>query len=790
MKKRLPALLRALTWLFYILFSFYWFKDNIPALKSVPGRPLVPFLLLVAVILARLVPALRTKKIRLRPGRDAVLLLALILLAVAVRVPYFVQGGGILTSDDAIPALMGKHIADGKIAPISYYGQLYMGSLSSHVFALFFKCFGYSLFMLQLTTLLFYLGFMAVEFVFLKELFSREFAALVVLFFALPIGELVRVSFDDTSAYPLVLLFGALLLFLSYRIAWKGEDRWLSLFGFLTGLAFWTHQVTAGFILTAWLAVLVRTKPNFKRYAVLASTTLAGLFPLLIQEAYDRLHMLRFLVAGKKEPMSAAKLSMTAGFLRKLLSTTDHPLGILFLGLVLLGFGVMAVRAVRHRDARPQALFALFFGLFFGVFIFSGFSAKGVIRYLFPSYACLPVLFLAGPWFLVRRRRIAASLAALAVLLAFNLGGAFSAFQATRTRSLHLRAVVAAMEATGVKYWQAEYWTAYKITAVAGERVVVDAYTMDRYFPFRLDYFNRARRGAFVFMKDSTEASKTPVMVGLLKKLGVPFHYKDVGGTGLIFGLESQVFTPLLFGGIIKDSPPGLPALRLEEAATAKGYLRLSFRTDAGGEPPPGFQVQAEIPPYCSQTRNLSPKPEDNRFKLALPKKAAVRADYFLDYCGLKIPSSVRTVSLSLAAPGAARRKERIVFLSGLGPKTTFFGPEMRVLEKEVRVELNRLKKRKTRLRLTLYSPFEFEHTFWYGDYKQRLAILINGKPCAERTLRDKDNALEIEIDPVRIQRGRNLVALKFEYHLPLIFAPFNLTACLLETIAVEQDPS
>jgi len=791
-KKRLPTLLRALTWPLYIVFSFYWFKDNIPPLKSIPGRPLLPFLLLAAVILARLVLAVRAgrERPRFRVGQETGILLALILLAVAVRVPYFIHGAGIMTSDDAIPALMGKHIADGKIAPISYYGQLYMGSLSSHVLALFFKCFGYSLFMLQLATLLFYLGFMVVEYVFLRELFAREFAALVTLFLALPIGELIRVSFDDTSAYPLVLLLGTLLLFLSYRIAWKGEDRWLASFGFLTGLAFWTHQVTAGFILTAWLVVLWRGRPVLKRYAILASTTLAGLFPLLLQEVYDRFHMAYFLTAGDKQPPDWSRLAQTARFARDLFSSSDHPLTYVFVLMLLVGCGVLAYQALRKKEFRPGGLYPLYFGLFFGVYLFSGFSNRAAIRYLYPSYLCLPVLLFGGVWFLLRRRRVAASLALLAVLLASNLGGAKAAFQSTRIRGIHSRAVLAAMEATGVKYWQADYWTAYKLTAIAGEKVIVDAYTVNRYPPYRLDYYNRGRRGAFVFLKDAPDASRGAALVELLKGLAVPFRSRDVDGTRLIYGLEGPAFSPLFIGGLIKDVPPRLPEFRLEDAKTSKGYLRLSFWLPPGLELPPGTQLRAEIPSFSSAARNLSSRPEDNRLKLAVPGKDSFKAVYGLEYCGLKIAASDRALSLSPQAPGEARRKDRIVYLAGLGPKTKFFGREMRVLEKEVRIELNRLKKTKTRLRLSLFSPFDFEHMYWYGRYVQSVHILLNGKPFADKPLRDKDNLLEIEIEAGRLRRGRNLMTLKFDYHLPLIFAPLKMTAALLETIVVEQDPS
>jgi len=792
MKKRLPLALRLLSWLLFVLFLFFWFKDNIPSLRSVPGGPLLPFLLLAAVVCARIILAWRNKpfRLRLRPNRTTWILAAIILLAVIVRIPFLIYGSGILTSDDAIPALMGKHIAEGKVPPISYYGQLYMGSTTSHVFGLAFKVFGYSIPVLLSTTLLFYLGFLAVQFIFLKEIFSREFAAVVGLFYALPIGGFLRISIGETAAFPLSLLLGAVLLYLSYRIAWKGEDRRLTLFGFLTGIAFWTHQGAVAYILAAWLAVLIRSKPSLKRYATLFLSTLVGLFPLLMQEVHSRFHMAYFLTAGDKQLPDWARLAQTARYARNLLSSSDHPLTYLFVLLLLIGCGVLAYQALRKKESQPRGLYALYFVLFFGIYLISGFSNRSAIRYLYPSYLCLPILLFGGVWFLLRRRRIAVSLAILCALFAFNVNGAVSVYRTIRSRGLTIRNVIAAMEATGVKYWQADYWTAYLLTAVAGENVIVDAYTVNRYSPYHLDYYNRGRRGAFVFMKDSPDASRGAALVELLKGLEVPFRLREIEGTRLIHGLDSQAFSPRFIGRLIEDVPPRLPEFRLEEAKTAKGYLRLSFRTPPGGALPPGTQIRAEIPSFSSAARNLGSRPEDNRFKLAVPRKDSFKAVYRLEYWGLKIPASARELSLSLQAQGEARRNDRIVYLAGLGPKTKFFGREMRVLEKEVRIELNRLKKAKTRLRLLLFSPFEFEHIYWYGSYVQRVQILLNGKPLAEKPLRDKGNLLEIEIGPGRIRRGRNLLTLKFDYHLPLIFAPLNMTAALLETIAVEQDPS
>jgi hypothetical protein len=289
--------LRFLQYFFYIVFVTLWFKDNFPPLRKIPVSYLVGLVPWLALTLIRVFPRLRSRKSGLSAKilSDVLILAVLLLLAVVVRLPYLAAPAGMMTSDDAIPALMGKHISEGKAPPVCFYGQLYMGSFSSHVFALAFKIFGYSMLILKCTTLLFYLAFIAVQFLFLREIFSRTFAVAVAFFYSLPIPPLVAVSFDNTSAFGLVLLLGSLLLYLSYLISKRDRRELVLALGFLIGLAFWTNQITMAFILTSFLIVAGRFKLKIRRYAVLASGILVGLLPQLLVEVFNRFRLADFL---------------------------------------------------------------------------------------------------------------------------------------------------------------------------------------------------------------------------------------------------------------------------------------------------------------------------------------------------------------------------------------------------------------------------------------------------------------------------------------------------------------
>jgi len=71
-------------------------------------------------------------------------IVVLLLIAIAIRIPFYVYNFGLVDSDDFIPILSGKHISEGKLPPVYFYGEQYEGSFAHHIFALMFKIFGYS----------------------------------------------------------------------------------------------------------------------------------------------------------------------------------------------------------------------------------------------------------------------------------------------------------------------------------------------------------------------------------------------------------------------------------------------------------------------------------------------------------------------------------------------------------------------------------------------------------------------------------------------------------------------
>jgi hypothetical protein len=778
---------------FYICFVFLWFKDNIPPLRAIPIPACVPFVLLGVTLFIRLILRFKLPKRRIQFsfGKTSFVLIGILLLTTFFHLPYLLHSFGLNTSDDAVPALMGKHISEGKVPPISYYGQLYMGSLSSHVFALMFRIFGYSIFVLKVSTLLFYLGFVAIHFFLVKKIFSFHFAWITSLFYSLPIGHLVTVSFDNTSAYSLVLLLGGSLAYLSYLISYENKGHWIPWLGYLMGLSFWTHQITICFILTSLIFLVFKARLPFKKYTTLFFCSLIGGLPLLMQEIYEKFQLLRFLAPGKMEMkvLSGEKLGRTAKFTTSLLATDNYCLGYLFLGFVVLGFLCLVISSLQRKSFLPFHIYTFYFVVFYLVYVLSDFSNIRVIRYLYPLYFCLPVLLLSVFWFLRSRWKYLFSFSfVLFLFFFFNLRGSYASYLAIRDLHHNLSRVVECMEETGKKYWRGDYWTAYLVTAIAKEKLIVDSYNFNRYPPYRLDYYNQDQNENFIFLRgpDSMERHSAAYLTDLLQVCGVRYKKKVIGECWLIYEIENPVTPKLFLDPMVMETPvpTRLPQLNLTQIKSSKGYLDLIFANQEVRENPP-FRVHVEIPGYSQRTRVFSMSDREVKIRIPFPPAKAFKISYYVDYLDFKIRSSTQETEYS-PPEEELEKKGKIVYLSGFGPGTQFFGKKMKVCEKEIVIEIFNLRKKKIKVSFYLFSPFQFYSTYWYGNYFQEVQISLNGHPLKEVTLQDEDNIIELELARPFLKKRNITLALNFKYHLPFAFSPLWKTSALLEKIEVK----
>jgi len=762
-----PRTLLVFQWILYGCFVFLWFKDNVFSLKKIPASYLWALIPLIGIIGLRLFLKIRRKQIALRPkfNKTTFVLVALLLLTLAIRLPFLVNGWGLMNSDQAIPALMAKHITEGRVPPINYYGQQYMGSLGSHIYALVFQVFGYSILTMEAVSLLFYLAFITLQFLFLKDIFSTAWAAVLSLFYSLPQWHLIVISFDSSNPYALVLFLQAAVVYTAYAIAYRNKDRLWPLLGFLMGLSFWTHQITAAAILTALLAVAFKTRFRLKNYGQLFFYGLAGGFPLLLHEIFNRFQILRFLLREEKIAWPSEKLKATLDMVRSLFFCEIRPALWFFLFFLLAGIVIFAYLTFRKRENAPGRVFLLFLIVFSGMYAFSSFSARLLPRYLYPLYLCLPV-FLIAPFLWIRHKlKYIFPLVLLASLLVLDSGRTYSAYlQSVQSRHRLFEDTIAAMAGTGNRYWQGEYWTAYLLTALSREQLIVDAYSSNRYLPYRLLYYNQEDKDHCVFYGNPDQAQG---LERLLTGLGISFNKKVIGECTLLYNIDGPVFPDVLD----EEPPSRIPDLAVEHVQSQRGYLQLTFNNRDRQEAS-SFRLNVEIPGWSSRTKVLPGTSESITIRIPHPRRGPFTVRYYLDYKALMIPSSVREFPYSFLGREPDKSPEAVVYLRGISPVIHFSGKDLRYCEKESVFEVSPPPGKKAKIRIALNSPFKFSDPNWHGEFAQQLRISFNDQLVADKKLQDGINMIELDLAAAGKQRPV-LVTLSFRYH--SFFDPISL---------------
>ena len=761
---------RYLQHFFYIAFVVLWFKDNFAPLRNLPVHypfALIPWLGLTAF---RLYPGVRRFKVltaRKLPKETAAFVLVL-LLAIVLRIPFLASPSGLMTSDDAVPALMGKHIAEGKTPPVCYYGGLYLGSLSSHYYALAFKVFGYSVFVLKCATLLVFLGFMVIQFIFLKTVFSFSLALAVSFFYSLPISPLVQAGLNNSAAFALVLLLGSLLLYLSYLIGARSRENLLPVLGLTIGLAFWTHQITMAFIATSLLMLIVQLRWQFRKYAALAYWAFLGFLPQLLVEFFFGFKLIPFLIHGESA-VTWAKARAALDFTADLLIPDSPRTGLAFVMFALAGFVSIVVIAWKKKEARAQIVFVLCPSIFYLLYILSDYSTRGSIQYHYPLYVVLPVLLMAVFQFLSHRLRSILSFTLLLVLFfSFNLSSSLQLIRLTQDRHLRITRLAAAMEETGCRYWLGQYWTSYLLAAVSGERLIVDSYSINRYSPYSLAYWNNTNRDNYVFIlwnlpgenRDEEKKNHT-LLTQWLETLGIRHELREVETACLIYDLEPRVFPRALF----MKPPAEIPRLELDRVEPRDGYLNIVFRNTALSKIDEDFWVSIEIPEFSDRKEWFSPSQPEVRVDIPYPSDSSFILRYSIDCMGIRVPSSEREVRYSLPDGAELERSDPVVHLRGIRSGVSRRRAIRTICEKEAWFEINRKSPTASRLRLSLDSRFMFRSWVWYGKYVQHVDISINGSMVGERRLDDGWNILDIPIGRDILKPGANQVSLKFRHH-------------------------
>jgi hypothetical protein len=447
----------------------------------------------------------------LRGRRGLVLIL---MLAALVRVPFWAEALRTpLDGDAAVLGLMAKH----PLSSVTMWGQPYGSPVEAWLVAPFVAVLGLRAEAVRLAHALLGLALVPLAWA-LAHVLDRRAALPAALVMACPPPYFLLLASMPPPMYPTALALSGLLLVaaLRYEVAIPAPGRlppsgWLVLWGVASGLAVWTHLMTAGAVAAS--AVFLLRRAGWRRLL------LYGLAPLLVACSPWLLHALSEGGALRVVELDSRRASALEHF-EQVAPEIHRPLGAVLgthvpvvadepesmvpaprwvaAGLVLTyGFGlVFAIRFAGLRGSTGLLLAVVLLTLV--AFPWPARSHPAAVRFMTPLYLPLVALVIWMPAGRFGGRRpwvLALLLACLHLVAASRLLDAWRGSDRRRPpfSLVDLGPAREQLEAHGVSRAYASYATAYRLTFESGERVVASQPWNERFLHHSLPLLDEVR---------------------------------------------------------------------------------------------------------------------------------------------------------------------------------------------------------------------------------------------------------------------------------------------------------
>jgi hypothetical protein len=464
-----------------------------------------------------------------------------------------------VNADQAVLGLMGKHILGGHFFTY-FWENKYCGAFISYLAAINFRLFGMSVLSFKLATFPLVIASLLFTSALAKELYGRTAAALACLIMAFPPVYVTLFSVSPHGTYADTLAFGPAVLYLAYTVAGgkcAGRARYLmALLGLISGVACWISPLIVPFLAVAAVVLYSDNRPALKEhFPALAIGFVLGAMPMIVFNV--RHPFATFLNLGSR-PLDISKAGLSsdlaaagplgtalkyarayaaglpAAFLNTLLGAAGifrlaDPLTERYRALhVMLCAVYLAPVLYYSRRMRGPARNNICLYLVLASMLFSFLSFLKVPRFQLPMWPALAILggaFISG---MSGYRRRAAVLALTAVL-GVNLAGAFLL---SRLPAPPFAKLADHLLAEGYGWGYADYWTAYPLMFLSGEKLVVSP-TLDPAsifpkskgdYPF---YTDRVAARGDVFYLTNDAPGSVALFEGKLAALKVTCHKED-----------------------------------------------------------------------------------------------------------------------------------------------------------------------------------------------------------------------------------------------------------------------
>ena len=509
-------------------------------------------------------------------------LIAIVALAVTLRVALLAADAVPFNGDEAVVGLMARHILQNDERPTFFYGQDYSGALDAYLTAGMYALIGPRVLGGRLVQMALFALYVLLVYALAERVTGNRWAALVsAAFVEVSTPLLATYTLVSVGGYGESLVLGTLILWLTLRVTddWTAHVwAWLAL-GAAGGLAFWTLGISTVYLLPA--AVFIAWRDRFRHWPFYLAALAAFIVFSSPWWAYDFTHYHASLRA-LYDPTATGGVSLldrAAGFfllgLPALIGMRFPwqpeimlvPLAVLALALYLAVI-VYAVRPLYPDDRRlaGRTLLLIQVGVFVLLFVGSRFGVDATGRYLLPLVAPLAI-FTAMLIRHVRRNHSRWAFVLLGYLLAFNLAGTalggsinppglttqFGPITRFDNRS-DAALISFLLDHAGARGYS-NYWVTYRIAFESDERVVLAAQ-----LPFKEDLVYSPRDAGYAPYTLAAGASSTAVYVtsqhprldALLRERfaarSVTFQETQIGPYHVFYALSRKV-TPEELGG-------------------------------------------------------------------------------------------------------------------------------------------------------------------------------------------------------------------------------------------------
>ena len=524
----------------------------------------------------------------------------IIVAAVLWKVWLLSQNAFPFNSDEAIIALMAKHILQGEL-PLFFYGQAYMGSLDAILTAGLFSLFGQQVLMIRVLQIILYVFTILTTALIGRKIFNCEKASVIAAaLLAIPAVNATLYTTISLGGYGEALLIGNLLLLIGMDILNVLQNGDLSkvnlpkfrmlvlLWGFLLGFGLWVIGVTLLFGIPVFLGFCIfiflrwkewRRADLFMLVIFLAIGGLVGISPIIIfgfQEGWVNL---------LSEFFGSAVAVENSGFLNR---TGSHLINLLFLGIpALLGFRpswemrwlILPLIPVilfiwvwviwfSGKKIKPEWRENKSFGLYllFGIillnivgFILTSFGLDPSGRYFLPMI--VPLALLAGFTFSKAKVKRIFKVVILLVVLVYHLIGTLSCLKTippgitTQFFSITIldhsvdQELIDFLIDQDEPYGYSNYWVAYPIAFQSDEEVIF----VPR-LPYHLDFRYTERDSRIEEYEERVAESEKAAFIttnnpGLdeyltiqFERLEISWKYKEIANYHIFYDLSERVF--------------------------------------------------------------------------------------------------------------------------------------------------------------------------------------------------------------------------------------------------------